>query len=141
MTTGWGADRWEAPGAAWALARDTAAGRQRAARDIPAAARPQVLIALGAQVRSFLSDAAMRGVTWQPEPRAWARDVPHAAVRELAAASLSGGPVRVPVRPCGPCTAAALCKMADALLDVMTAAGVPSWALQDTLEWLAARAR
>ena len=142
MTTGWGASRWEAPGTAWALARDTAAGRGPAAvKDIPAAGRADVLIALGAQVRSFLSDAALHGTVTQPDPLEWTGDVPHTDVRRLAAAALSGERVRVPLRLCGACTAGAVGKMAAVLLDVMTDAGVPRQQLPSVLDWLAARAR
>lgn len=141
MTTGWG-DHLAAPRIAWALARDTAAGRgPAAAKEIPPADRPVVIVVLGAQVRSFLADAARRGVVTEPDPLEWKGDVPHIDVRRLAAAALSGKGVRVPPRPCAACTAAALGKMADALLDVMTDAGVPRRGLPPLLDWLADRAR
>lgn len=143
MTTGWGAGSWNAPRLAWALARDTAAGRGPAAvKEIPAESRPDVIIALGAQVRSFLADAALHGVTGRPDPMTWRGDVPHVQVRRLAADALRGElAVRVPRGLCGACTAAAAAKMADTLLDVMTDAGVPPRSLRTLLDWLAHRAR
>lgn len=139
MTTGWG-DHLEAPRTAWALARDTAAGRGPAAvKEIPPANRPLVLVFLGAQARSFLADAALRGLVTEPDPMEWTGDVPHVDVRRLAAGALSGRQVSVPPRPCAACTAAALGKMADALLDVMTDAGVPRRGLPALLDWLASR--
>jgi hypothetical protein len=111
-------------------------------KDIPGEARPDVIIALGAQVRSFLADAARHGVTGQPDPLSWDSDVPHERVRQLAADALRGEfAVSVPVRLCGACTAAALGKMAETLLDVMTDAGVPPASLRALLDWLASRAR
>jgi hypothetical protein len=143
VTTGWGNGHWDAPREAWVLARDTAAGRGPAAvKDIPAEARPDVIIALGAQVRSFLADAARHGVTGTPDPLQWTGDVPHARVRQLAADAVRGGSgVRVPARLCGACTAAVLGRLAGALLDVMTDAGVPPRDLPGLLDWLASRAR
>src|SRR5581483_9238521 len=118
------------------------AGRGPAAvKDIPPDRRADVIVAMGAQVRSFLCDAALHGVTWEPQPMAWHSDVPHVPVRELAAGALSGAPVRIPARLCATCTGAVLGKMADSLLDVMTAAGVPRRQLPAMLDWLAARAR
>jgi hypothetical protein len=136
------AGHWDAPRAAWALARDTAGGQGSAAvKDIPGEARPDVIIALGAQLRSFLADAARRGVTGQPDPMAWAADVPHARLRQLASDALRGErSVRVPARLCVACTAAMLGKMTGALLDVMSDAGVPRRDLQAMLGRLASRA-
>lgn len=142
MTTGWGADHLESPRIAWALARDTAAGRGPAAvKEIPPASRPEVIVVMGAQVRSFLVDAAMRGLVTVPDPLDWTGDVPHVDVRRLAAAALKGRQVSVPPKLCPGCTAGALVKMAETLLDVMTDAGVPRRDLASTLDWLAARAR
>ena len=77
---------------------------------------------------------------------AWRGDVPHVEIREswppgAPRPGRSGAAVRVPRRPCGACTAAAAGKMADALLDVMTDAGVPPGRLGALLDWLARRAR
>jgi hypothetical protein len=142
MTTGWGTDCWQAPRAAWALARDTAAEQgPAAAKDIPVPARPDVIVALGAQVRSFLEQAALQEITWVPDTGEWAHDVPCDRVRRLAADSLSGKTVRVPGKLCSACTLAALALMARALLDAMTAAGIPPDRLVPLLDWLAARAR
>ena len=141
MTTGWG-DRWGAPRAAWELARETASGRGAAAlKEIPDPSRPLVMIALGAQIRSFLTDAAMHGVTWQPPAEAWEHDVPCPSVRQLAMAALSDRPVRMPAKLCHPCTAAMLREMTEELLTVMTDAGVPAAGLTWTLDFLVARAR
>lgn len=149
MTTGWGAGppAWRGPHAAWTLARDTAAGRGPAAiKDIAPYERPDVIIALAVQVRSFLTAAALMTLTAHalPDPAAdpgWVHDVPCAKVRQLASAALSAQTVRIPGSLCGPCTIAAMAKMTEALLDAMAAAGTPRGQQAAALDWLASRAR
>jgi len=141
MTTGWGTDLREAPGAAWRLARDTAAGRGPAAvKDIPQDARPGVLVMLGAQARSFSRQAALQGVTFSPGPRDWA-EIRCREVRELCAAALSGETVRVPDKLCCACTGKALARMAAALADAMAAAGIRRRDIPRVLDWQASQAR
>lgn len=139
MTTGRGSRRtaaWEAPRRAWVLARDTAAGCGPAAmKDIPPHERAEVIIALGAQVVSFLREAALPA----PDPVRWEIDVPCARVRQLAAAAMAGRTVRVPAQMCGACTLAALSRLTGLLLEAMSAAGHRD--LVATLDWLASRAR
>lgn len=139
MTTGWGTRRWAAPRTAYEAAGRAAAG-EAAPRGIPAAQQPDVIIALGAQVRSVLRTAALLGPVTEPDPAAWEQQVPCAPVRQLAAMALAGRTVRVPAALCGPCTAAALGLMAAALVSAMTAAGTPADQVPGMLAWLASAA-
>lgn len=142
MTTGWGQGHWPAPRTAWLLARDTVMGCGPASmKDIPPPRRPDVIIALGAQVRSFAREAALLAPFALPDPaRDWEGDVPCGRPRQLAAAALAGtNRTRVPADPCAACTQAALTKMTALLLDAMTAAGYQN--LAAVLDWLASRAR